>query len=292
MKRSFDRKEVREILLRLLVIAAASAIWAVNMNSFVRAGDLFPGGFTGLTRLVQRCADQFWGIELPFTPVNILFNVFPAAVSFFLIGRKFTLYSCLTIFLTSVFTDLVPTIQITEDMLLVAVFGGIVSGLASSLCLSVRVTAGGTDFISIALSERKNVDAWNYIFMGNVVLLMVAGALFGWDKALYSIIYQYSATQIVRMLDPDGKRETVLIVTGRESAGGVCACIQDTHHTATLIEGVGLYNGSPCVMIYTVITRSQTRLLLQRVRAYDPKAFINVLPTEKVVGRFYRRPRD
>lgn len=280
------------VAVRVAVITLASFLYALNLKSFVAAGDLFPGGFAGLSRLIQRTADVYFGLTIPFSPLNLLFNAVPAAISFRLIGKKFTLYSCLSIVLTSFFTDLIPTIAITEDVLLVCVFGGLLNGCALSLCLLVRATSGGTDFIAIALSERKNIDAWNYILGGNVVMLTVAGLLLGWDAALYSILFQFTSTQVVRMLDPDGKRSTLFIVTGRESAAGVCAVIQDTHHTATLIEGVGLYNGEPCVMVYSVVENSRVRAMTQKIHQTDPKAFVNVVPTDRVVGRFYRRPRD
>ena len=287
-----QQARLKEFVIRVLVITLSSLIVALNLKSFVAAGDLFPGGFTGLTRLIQRCALEFTGVELPFGPINLAINAIPALISLKLVGKRFTLYSMLTIVLTSIFTDLVPAFAITEDTLLICVFGGMINGFACSMCLWVRVTSGGTDFIAIPLSERKNVDAWGYIFAGNVVMLTVAGALFGWDKALYSIFYQYASTQVIKMLDPDGRRATLLIITGRESAGGVCAQIQDTNHTATLIEGVGLYNGDPCVMIYSVVSDSEVRSLARKIRQSDPKAFVNVLRTERVVGKFYRRPRD
>lgn len=292
MIQKVDRDQAWNIFLRLLAILAYAIIVAINYKSFVQAGDLFPGGFTGITRLLQRCAVKYWGKELPFAPINLLLNAVPAAISYKLIGKKFTLYSCLAIVLASVFTDMVPAMPITEDVLLICVFGGLINGFAISLCLQVRVTGGGTDFIAVVLSERKKIDAWNYILAGNVVMLMVAGLLFGWDKALYSIIFQFTTTQVIRMMDPDGRRVTLFIVTGRESAGGVCAQIQDTNHSATLIEGVGLYNGSPCVMIYSVVTSSQLRQLTRKVRQTDPNAFINVIRTEKLKGNFYRPPRD
>ena len=287
-----QRARLKEFVTRVGVITLSSLIVAVNLKSFVAAGDLFPGGFTGITRLIQRCALEFAGVELPFGPINLALNAIPAFVSFKLVGKRFTLYSCLTIVLTSIFTDIIPAFAITEDILLICIFGGMINGFACSLCLWVRVTSGGTDFIAIPLSERKNVDAWGYIFTGNVILLAVAGVLFGWDKALYSMLFQYATTQVIKMLDPDGRRATLLIITGRETAGGVCAQIQDTHHTATLIEGVGLYNGDPCVMIYSVVNDSEVRVLAQKIRQSDPKAFVNVLRTERVVGKFYRRPRD
>ena len=282
----------QEVGKRLLVITIYSIIMALNYKSFVQAGDLFPCGFTGLTRLAQRCAQEFWGVTLPFAPINLVLNAIPAAVSFKLIGKRFTMYSCLAIVVSSIFTDLVPSVPVTEDILLICVFGGLINGFSISLCLQARITSGGTDFIAIALAERKNVNAWNYIFCGNVIMLMVAGALFGWDRALYSIIFQFASTQVIRMMDPDGRRVTLFIVTGREKAGGVCAQIQDTRHTATLIEGVGLYNGEPCVMIYSVVGSNQLRRLTRKVKQADPQAFVNVIRTEKLMGNFYRDPRD
>ena len=287
-----QQARLKEFITRVGMIALSSLIVAINLKSFVAAGDLFPGGFTGITRLIQRCALEFAEVELPFAPINLTLNAIPAAISFKLVGKRFTLYSCLTIVLTSIFTDLIPAFAITEDKLLICIFGGIINGFAGCLCLWGRGTRGGTDFIAISLSERKNVDAWNYILCGNVIMLMIAGALFGWEKALYSMLFQYATTQVIRMLDPDGRRATLLIITGRESAGGVCAQIQDTNHTATLIEGVGLYNGDPCVMIYSVVSDSEVRVLARKIRQSDPKAFVNVLRTERVVGKFYRRPRD
>ena len=292
MTKTNRQDRLREFVIRVLTICLSSLIVAVNLKSFVAAGDLFPGGFTGIARLIQRCALEFGGVELPFGPINLALNAVPAFISFKLVGKRFTLYSCLTIVMTSIFTDLIPAFAITEDKLLICIFGGIINGFAGCLCLWVRVTSGGTDFIAIALSERKNVDAWNYILCGNVVMLLIAGALFGWEKALYSMLFQYATTQVIRMLDPDGRRATLLIITGRESAGGVCAQIQDTNHTATLLEGVGLYNGNPCVMIYSVVSDSEVRSLARKIRHSDPKAFVNVLRTERVVGKFYRRPRD
>ena len=292
MTKTNRQDRLREFVIRVLTICLSSLIVAINLKSFVAAGDLFPGGFTGIARLIQRCALEFGGVELPFGPINLALNAVPAFISFKLVGKRFTLYSCLTIVLTSIFTDLIPAFAITEDKLLICIFGGIINGFAGCLCLWVRVTSGGTDFIAIALSERKNVDAWNYILCGNVVMLLIAGALFGWEKALYSMLFQYATTQVIKMLDPDGRRATLLIITGRESAGGVCAQIQDTNHTATLLEGVGLYNGNPCVVIYSVVSDSEVRSLARKIRHSDPKAFVNVLRTERVVGKFYRRPRD
>ncbi len=278
-------------VLRLLLILAASVLMAVNMRSFVEAGDLIPGGFNGLTLLIQRILEQYAGFTLPFSLINFLLNAVPAIISFRLIGKRFTLYSCLMIVLTSVLTDLLPAMPLTDDVLLICIFGGLINGLAISLCLLGRATSGGTDFIAVALSEKRGVDAWNYILFGNAAMLAVAGLLFGWDKALYSIIFQFASTQVVRQLNPRYKRTTLFIISDR--AEEIYDNIRDiTHHGATLFRGTGLYNGEPRSMIYSVISGNQVKRITRRIREIDPHAFINILKTDQVAGNFYQRPND
>ena len=185
---------------RLVLVVAASCVMAMNIKSFVRAGGLFPGGFTGLTLLIQQAADKFFHFSVPYSAVNLLLNLAPIMISFRFIGKKFTLYSCVAIVLTSILTDILPGYPITSDILLICVFGGLINGFAVSLCLFAGATSGGTDFIAIFFSERKGKETWNYILAGNVLMLAAAGFLFSWEQALYSIIFQFASTQILNGL--------------------------------------------------------------------------------------------
>ena len=180
--------EAKEDSKRLAVICLASVIMALNIKSFVRTGGLYPGGATGLALLIQRSVDMFLGVELPYTVVNVILNAIPIYIGFRFIGKKFTLYSCVVIVLASVLTDMLPGYAITYDTLLISIFGGLINGVCISLCLVMNATTGGTDFIAIFLSDRKGIDAFNMVLGLNVVILGIAGVLFGWDKALYSII--------------------------------------------------------------------------------------------------------
>lgn len=276
---------------RLILVVLGAVVMALNIKIFVRAGDMFPGGFNGLTLLIQRTAAQYFQIALPFTVINLLLNAIPAVVSFRFIGKRFTLYSCLMIVLTSVLTDLFPSFEITSDPLLISVFGGIINGCAISLCLFASATSGGTDFIAIFFSERKGIDTWNYIFIGNVVMLIVAGLLFGWEKSLYSIIFQFASTQILHMLYKRYQKQTLLIITDHPQE--VYETIRDnTHHDATHFRGVGCYEGQEKHLLYSVISADEARRTVDGIRKVDPKAFINCMKTEQITGRFYIRPND
>ena len=276
---------------RTIMILLAAVLMAVNLKTFVRTGGLIPGGFTGLTRLIQEISDLVWGIEPPFTLINLTLNAIPIVVSFKFIGKKFTLYSCLMIVVSGLITDIIPSYAVTTDMLLVSVFGGLFNALAMIICLMAGATAGGTDFIAIFLSEKMDIDSWNYIFVGNVVILGIAGALFGWDKALYAIIFQFTSTQVLHALHRRYQKQTLLIVTKKPDE--VYEVIkQMTNHDATLIKGEGCYMKQECDILYSVVGRDEVRKVLNRVRETDPAAFVNMIRTESLSGRFYQRPND
>lgn len=276
---------------RILLVTLGAIIMALNIKVFVRAGDMFPGGFNGLTLLIQRTASEYFHIELPFSVINLLLNAVPAVISFRYIGKKFTAYSCLMIVLTSILTDIFPSLEITSDPLLISIFGGIINGCAISLCLFANATSGGTDFIAIFFSEKKGIDTWNYIFMGNVIMLVVAGLLFGWEKSLYSIIFQFTSTQILHMLYKRYQKQTLLIITDHPDE--VYAIIRDkTHHDATHFRGIGCYEGQEKHLLYSVVSAEEAKHTIDGIRAVDPKAFINCMKTEQITGRFYNRPND
>ncbi len=276
---------------RILLLCIASLIMAANIKTFVRTGDLFPGGVTGLTILLQRTAEQMFGLILPYTAVNLLLNAVPVYIGFRYIGKKFTLYSCLTILLTAIFTDLIPEHVITYDVLLISVFGGMITGLSIGLCLLVNATSGGTDFIAIFLSERRGVDAWNMVLGFNVLVLVVAGLLFGWDKALYSIIFQYVSTQVLHILYKKYQQQTLFVVTDHPRR--VCRAISEiSHHGATVLTGEGAFEHQQRNMVYSVVSSAESKQVIRAVKREDPGAFINAVRTEHLLGRFYQQPNE
>ena len=169
------RKLLKKDLIRLMVVLLAAFLMAMNIKTFVNAGGLYPGGATGLTIIIQRIALKYFGLNVPYTPVSLLLNAIPVYIGFRYIGKRFTLFSLVMVLANGFFVDLLPSFAVTRDPLLVAVFGGILNAIAITMCLNVDATSGGTDFISIYLSQKKGVDAFPYILGGNIVILAIAG---------------------------------------------------------------------------------------------------------------------
>ena len=273
----------------ILCVIVGSLLCAININTFINAGGLFPGGFTGLTVFIQRFAQQYFNTEIPYSLVNFTLNAIPAYIGYKTVGKKFTMYSCVMIVLTGVFVEIIPTTNITEVILLITVFGGILQGVALGIALRGNASSGGTDFIAMWISKRTNQPAWNYILAMNGVMLVAAGYLFGWNAALYSIIFQFCSTQVINFVHTRYKRMTLFIVTSNPDI--VIEEIQNsTHHGVTRLEGIGTYYGRPRTMLYTVIDSQNVKGLVTRIREIDQTSFVNVTKTEAVEGKFYQQP--
>ncbi|MBR1757623.1 MAG: YitT family protein [Lachnospiraceae bacterium] len=277
--------------LRILGVVAAALLMAFNLKAFVHVGGLYPGGATGLSVLIQRAAERYLSWHLPYTPINLLLNAIPIYIGFRYIGKKFTLFSMIQIVCTSIFTDLLPSVTITEDPFLIAIFGGIILGFVISVCLRLNATTGGTDFIAIYLSQKRGLDSFNVILAINAVILITAGLMFGLDKAMYSIVYQFVSTQVLHMLYRKYRQGTLLVVTTKpqevaDEIYRVCG------HGATILEGEGSHEHTEKKVIYSVVSAAQTDQAVSTVKKVDPDAFVNVIRTEKISGRFYVEPEE
>ena len=275
---------------KFIVVTAAAMLFAFNLQSFVHTGGLFPGGMAGITLLLQGIASKYFGIKIAYAIIYIPLNLFPMYIGFRYIGKNFTMYSFYFIVLSGILADLFPVVPITYDVLLVSIFGGILNGIALCACLMFGASGGGTDFISIYMSEKRGIDAWNYILLGNICMLVTAGILFGFDRALYSIIYQFCSTQIISTFYRRYQKHTLLIITGKPDE--IYEKIRDlTHHDATVFTGIGCYAGVERKMVYSVISSDEISIIMKAIDEVDPSAFINVLKTEQIDGRFYKRPK-
>ena len=285
------RSRIFNLLIRLIVVSIASIIMALDINTFVHTGGLLPGGASGLTLLIQESFDKFLGIKPSYTLVNLLINAIPVYIGFKYIGKKFTMLSCWCIVLTGVLTDVLPSISITEDIMLISIFGGLINGFAISLCLLADSTSGGTDFIAIYLSEKRGVDSFSVPLIINGIILTMAGILFDWDKALYSIIFQFASTIVIRIMYRKYQKATLFIITNKPRA--VCDVIHEvSNHSATVIDGEGSYEHSERNVVYSVVNAAEAGKVVNKVKEKDKEAFVNVIKSERILGRFYQRPTD
>jgi len=284
------KPSVRDLITVGCVIIG-SLLCAININTFINAGGLFPGGFTGLTVFIQRCAEKYMNLQVPYSAVNFALNAIPAYIGYKTVGKKFTLYSCVMIVLTGVFVEILPVTNITEDILLITIFGGILQGVALGIALRGNASSGGTDFIAMSLSTKYKISTFNYMLLFSAVIILISGAIFGMDIALYSIIYQFCNTQVINTLYKKYKKKTLLIVTDNPAA--VSADLMElTNHSSTILKGFGSYSANKKYLLYTVLSDGDVKKMKKRIREQYPDTFVNVINSSDVVGNFYIQPLE
>ena len=278
-------------LKRLCYIVLSAFLYSVSMQVFVNSCNLFPGGFAGLSLLVTRSLSKFANIELSFSVVYILLNIFPTLLVYKYIGHRFTIFSIIQILLVSLFTFILPRYQLTSDPLLIAVFGGLLSGLGISIALRHGASSGGTDFLAIYFANKLKRPTWNYVFVASAVVILFAGFLFGWNAALYSIIYQFCNTQMVSLRHDRYKLANLIIVT-RKADEVEAKLLGTVRHGITILSAEGGYAHRPEKVLLMTVNAFQVEDLVEAAKKADPHVFINISHTERIVGNYYQAPLE
>lgn len=287
MEKVLKNKRVNKEAKRYGYALLAAVVFAVNLNTFVEAAGLIPGGFTGITVFLQQVFLTFAHVKLPFSVINFSINLIPVIIGFRKIGFRFTLSTVVVIIATGLLTDLLPVYPITQDVLLISIFGGVVNGFAVALCLKGGASSGGTDFVAIYFSNKYGIETWNYVLAFNAIVIVAAGFLFGWDKALYSIIFQFTSTQVINLMHKAYRKVTLFIITTKPDE--IYEMINEkTHHSATRIKARGMYDNDRKYMVYSVVSSPEVKSMIALVKNVDPMAFVNVVKTEYLEGRFHQ----
>ena len=276
---------------RILMITVSALIYSFGMNSFVKSGNLFPGGYAGISRLLTELLASRAGIHISFSIIYFTMNIITTLFVWKHIGHKFILYSVLWFSESSLFTSLIPVTELTSDPLLISVFGGVINGFAVGTALRYNGSSGGTDFIAVDLSGRLNMPTWNYLFMLNACVLTIAGMCFGWNQALYSMIFQYVSKEVVNTLHERYKLKSLHIVTDypEEIAQAI---FHICRHGITTLKCMGEYSHKEHYLMMITINAFQKQDVIAAVQAVDPKAFITVNNVEKIVGNYYQKPLE
>ena len=191
----------------------------------------------------------------------------------------------------SLFTTFMKPVMNIDDLLLLSVFGGILNGFAVGLSLTHNASTGGLDFISIYLANKYKKSMWNVQFAFNCFIIIATGMLYGWERALYTIIFQYCTTQIMNRMHKRYTSQTITIITTHpdEVSNQIFSTIR---HGITEIRAMGAYKHTDTTMLYTVVNGYQTDDVVKAILSVDEKAFINIQDTKLVIGNYYQKPLD
>ena len=285
-------KDKKLISIKDIAFVVLGALFSANaIVQFVQQAQLVPSGVAGITSLILMQVSGLFNVQLNFTLLYWAINFAIIAFVYKHIGKKFLLLSLTHVFLTGFFVQVLPVFNVTHDVILLAIFGGVMNGIGSSLALKSGGSAGGTDFLAVYFSMVKNKPMWRKIMFFNISMLIYFGWQFDWTLAFYSIIYQMASTQIIDHYHDRYKLSSINIVTElpQEVSDAILAVVR---HGITKVDGVGMFKNREKSMLYLVVNAFEVPTIVSAVKAADPCAFIEIAKVQQVEGNYRQRPLD
>ncbi|MGX6428988.1 YitT family protein [Levilactobacillus yonginensis] len=275
----------REVGKNVLIVVFASIINVVALNDFLIPGKIFSAGINGIAQIVAMLLDTA-GVHLSTGWFILLFNIPIGLLGWFKVGRSFTFYSILVALLTSILAIVMPVVNISDNPLLGALFGGILTGVGVAYPLKNGFSTGGMDIVAVVLEKTTGRTIGTLMMAINFAIVLVAGALFGWQSALYTIISIYAMSRVVDSIHTRHQKLTAFIVTTKQDE-------VITQLNSTLIRGItvipsfGAYTRTDGAVLMTVISRYELYTLERSVKEVDEHAFVNLVNTVDIEGNFY-----
>ncbi|OIK14108.1 YitT family protein [Bacillus sp. MUM 13] len=270
---------------KIIVVVIGAFLNAIAMNFFLIPANVYASGFTGAAQLLSKLLGSFAPFNISTGILLFVLNVPVTIIAWRKIGKSFTFYSFISVLLSTIFLEVLPVKHVSPDILLNAVFGGVIAAVGVGLTLKFGASTGGMDIIAMLLSKIKDKPVGVYFFMLNSIIIITAGSIYGWQNALYTLVTLYASTRVIDAIHTRHEKLTVMIVTNKGEQ------LKKAIH-AKLVRGItsvpakGAFTNQNKEMMMIVITRYELYDLEQIIREEDPTAFTNIVETAAVFGAF------
>lgn len=288
--RSQTRQQIsarRQILLQIkkyLQLFIGSIIAAVGLEIFLVPNDIIDGGVVGIAIMLAAITDIPMGIFLVL--VNLPFLYF----GYKQIGKSFAIATTFAVCSLSLWTAYFKPIPgLTHDLFLAAVFGGIIDGIGVGLIMRAGGSLDGTEIVAIHLEKQTPYSVGDIVMFFNLFILTSAGFLFGWDKAMYSLV-AYGV--IARTIDAviKGFNESYAATIISNSPDEIAdILLHRLGRGVTIYEGVGAYTGESKKILRCVVTRLEVQKLKDVVREIDDHAFVTITGVQDILGGRFKK---
>ncbi|MDC2863888.1 YitT family protein [Bacillus sp. BP-3] len=274
-----------ELTKKLVVVIIAGLLNAIGMNLFLTPAKVYASGFAGLSQLLSQVLGDFLSIHISTGVLFSLFNIPVVILAWKKVGKSFTFFSFLSVAFMTLFLEIVPVKAVSHDIILNAIFGGVISAVGVGLALKFGASTGGLDIIAMILSRVKDKPVGTYFFLFNAIIITLAGYLYGWEKALYTLVTLYVSSRIIDAIHTRHVKITALIVT-KNGAEVRKAIHERLVRGITTVPATGAFTNENKEMLMIVITRYELYELERIIKKVDPGAFTNILETVGVFGLF------
>lgn len=278
-------KLILRIIKRLVFLTLGSIMTAVGLELFLIPNKLIDGGIIGISILASYLTN--YPLAYYIIGLNIPFLIF----GYFHIGKTFILSTLYSVCLLSYFTTLLhPVPAFTEDLLLVAVFGGIIIGAGVGFILRYGGSLDGTEIVALIIGPKFGASVGEVVMIFNVFILGSAGFIFGWENAMYSMITYFVAYKAIDLV-LGGLDESKSVMIMSEKSGEISeAILHRLGRGVTHFYAKGGYTEEDKEVLYCVVTRLEVSKLKTIVFDSDPDAFMTIEVVQDVHGgRFEKK---
>jgi uncharacterized membrane-anchored protein YitT (DUF2179 family) len=273
----------RKRLLDYSFIALGALVQAVSMRLFLIPGLMVSGGISGASQIINFYTN--W-------PIGVMVLIGNAPLLLlgwrYLGGKRFALRTTAAVILFAFFTDglvyLLPREGMTQDLILDALYGGVLLGIGLGLVYRGRGTSGGTDILGRILNHYRGFSISQAYLLTDGLVVLASGFAFGWDRALYGLMVIYISGLAAELVSEGNKiYRTVFIITNKskEVADEICNTLE---RGVTLVPISGGYTGKARTMLYCVLSRSEINVLKAIVVDIDPDAFMVIGQANEALG--------
>ncbi len=281
MKRLNKWLEVKKII----VITVGALLNAVALNLFLIPANVYSSGFTGVAQLISSVVTDYTPFTISTGILLLLLNIPVTILGWKKVGKTFTIYSFYSVLATTVFLEFVPIEALSQDIILNAVFGGVILAVGVGITLKFGASTGGLDIIAMVLSRMKDKPIGGYLFTLNAVIIAAAGLLYGAEKSLYTLVALYTTTRVIDVIHTRHVKVTAMIVTkkGEELRKAIHSKLV---RGITAVPAKGGFTNEEKEMLMIVLTRYELFDLEKTIKDVDPHAFTNIVQTTGIFGLF------
>jgi len=283
---SSHRKTSKLVILKRIIMIITGAIFmAMGIELFLVPNQLLDGGIVGISIILSHLTGVQLGLFI------FLLNIPFFFIGYKQIGKTFALSTVLGITVLSITTYLLhPVPRFTDDLLLATVFGGMVLGIGVGLVIRYGGSLDGTEILAILFSTKTAFSVGEIIMFFNIIIFTVAGFVFTWEQAMYSVLAYFIAYKTIDIVIQglDESKSVYIISDFADEVGN--AIMDRLGRGVTYLHGEGAYTGDNKKIIFTVITRLEEAKLKTIVEDIDLQAFVAIGNIAEVRGgRFKKR---
>lgn len=277
------KKLFNDYILPYLMITIGAALAAFAIEEFLIPSTILDGGINGISMILEKLTPLSMSIFI------IILNLPFLIVGFKQLGLGFFIRGIYGMILFSILLEVFHGLEnVTETELLAVVFGGIILGSGVGLVLRFGGCLDGTEIIALLISKKTSFSIGQIILGANIIIYSVAGILFGWDRAMYSLLTYFITFKVIDIVEEGLEQAKAIMVISDNGKYVAEEIYKRLGRTCTMLDGKGLVSGSKEVL-YCVITRMEISEIKRIVHSSDDSAFVTVTDVSEIIGHHIKR---